>query len=145
MDLGESSPHQRDDSITDLSLPCDACETALQSPDRHRLSFLLLDQLTTPVIGCDEHVAQFASICGYTTEATAELIDHRPAGGVGCPSYHLTPYNPHQPILPVEDGAVGILACPEHQSELLNRFHTGLETQRQITTELTTSERPYVP
>jgi len=136
MDSGESL-HPEPDSTQELPpMQCDACELALQSPARHELSFLLLDQLRAPLIGCDDHQQQFASICGYTTETTAELLDHRPAGGVGCPKCGLAAHTPHQPLVPVGGGAVVIPACPEHQSEVVSRFHTGLDTQHQLTTEL---------
>jgi len=136
MDLGESLHHESDENQDLPQMQCDACESALQSPERHTLSFLLLDQLTAPLIGCDDHRQQFASICGYTTEASAELLDYRPAGGVSCPSCGLAAHTPQQPLVPVEGGAVAILACPEHQSEVISRFHTGLDTQHQLTAEL---------
>jgi hypothetical protein len=98
-------------------------------------SFLLLDQLTVPLVGCPDHLTRFTSVCGYTTTATAELLNHRPAGGVGCPSCHLSVYSPEQPVVPVQDGAVAVLACPRHQSEIINRFHAGLDTQQQLTAQ----------
>lgn len=139
MDPGDSPHHEPEGNPELPPMQCDACEVALQSPERHRLSFLLLDQLTAPLIGCDDHLQQFASICGYTTEATADLLGHRPAGGVSCPSCGLAAHSPHQPLVPVKGGAVAILACPEHQSELINRFHTGLDTQHQLTAQLDTA------
>ena len=122
-------------------VPCADCEAALQSPERQHLSFLLLDQFTIPVAGCEEHLEQFATICGYTTDDTAELIAHRPAGGIGCPSCHLAPYNSQQSVVPVGTGAVSILACQKHQSEIINRFQAGLNTQQQLSTSLHTSDR----
>jgi hypothetical protein len=136
MDSDESSRCQLETHGDDIPVPCEGCETAFRSPDQHSASFLLLGQLTTPVVGCDDHVETFADICGYTTESTAQLLDHRPAGGIPCPGCRLAHNNPRQPIIPVEDGAVAVLACPEHQSELLTRFQTGLETRQQLTTEL---------
>ena len=44
------------------------------------ISFLLFDQLELPLIGCDNHLEQFTTICGLTTEETAKLLPHRPAG-----------------------------------------------------------------
>ncbi|MGB9965698.1 hypothetical protein [Halobacterium sp. CBA1126] len=140
MDHEDSSHSDRDTEPELPSMPCDACEVALQSPERHALSFLLLDELTAPMLGCDDHLQRFASICGYTTAETAELLDHRPAGGVHCPSCGLAANTPHQALVPVEDGAVAVLACPEHQSELITRFQTGLDARHQITTQLETAE-----
>ncbi|WP_236035691.1 hypothetical protein [Haloarcula rubra] len=102
-------------------------------------SFLLLDQLTIPLVGCDTHLTQFTDICEYTTENTADLLDHQPAGDLGCPSCHLSPYDPNYPMIPVQDGAVAVLACPDHQSEIVERFHTGLNTKQQLTTSLNMS------
>lgn len=127
---------QTDDVRGQPPVPCDACASALYSAGDHMLSFLLLDQLTVPVVGCEDHLEQFTAVCGYTTEDTAELLDHHPAGGVGCPSCHLAPHNPEQPVIPVRDGAVAVLACPEHQSEIVERFYTGLDTHQQLTTSL---------
>lgn len=145
MDTRKSSQGQPPDYRDSLLFPCDSCEAALRSPERHQFSFLILDQLTVPVLGCDAHIEQFATICGYTTSGTAELIEHRPAGGVHCPSCQLATHNPRQPVIPVADGAVAVVACPDHQSELFARFRTGLETQQQLTTALDTSDSFDVP
>jgi hypothetical protein len=44
-------------------------------------------------------------------------------------------------MVPLEDGAVAVLACPTHQSEVIDRFHTGLRTRRQITSSLDSPDR----
>jgi hypothetical protein len=142
MDPNDSSQPQFDNYEKDPVVPCKACEAALQSSDRHELSFLLIDQLTVPLVGCDDHLSKFTTVCGYTTENTADLLEHWPAGGISCPSCQLAPYNPHQAVVPVGGGAIGVLACPEHQSDLLHRFQTGLDIHHQLTTPLESSGQP---
>jgi len=139
-----STPHGADvDDAEAVPGSCAACAAAMQSADRRALSFLLLDQLTVPLVGCEEHVSRFASICGYTTAATAEVIHHRPAGGISCPSCHLVPYSPTQLVVPVDAGAVGVLACPDHRAALLGRFQAGLETRHQLTADPTGTESQF--
>jgi len=138
MSPADSSQQQTDDFQSHPPIQCDACESALHSTSGHTLSFLLLDQLILPLVGCTEHLEKFAAVCGFTTEDTAELLDHRPAGGINCPSCHLAPNNPDQPVIPIQDGAVAILACPEHQEAIVDRFHTGLDLQQQLTASLDT-------
>lgn len=113
------------------TVSCSDCRAAFESPGEY--SFLILNQLTAPVIGCDDHLSEFASICGYTTVATASTVGYRPAGGIGCPSCRLSVHNPRQPVIPVKDGAVGIVACPEHQTKIIDRFQQGLETKHELT------------
>ncbi|ERH01330.1 MAG: hypothetical protein J07HN6_00881 [Halonotius sp. J07HN6] len=113
------------------TVSCSDCETAFESPGEY--SFLILNHLTAPVIGCDDHLSEFAAICGYTTVATASAVGYRPAGGIGCPSCRLSVHNPRQPVIPVKDGAVGIVACPEHQTKIIDRFQQGLETKHELT------------
>lgn len=119
---------------------CSACRSALRSPGRDSVVFLLLDTLTVPVIGCREHLEQLRSICAHTTRGSAELLEHRPAGGIPCPGCRLAPSGIEQPVIPVGDGAVAVLACRSHCSDLLERFDTGLRTRQRITTSLDTSD-----
>lgn len=108
-------------------------------PDgQQSLSFLLLDQLRIPMLSCDDHLAQFSSICGLTTDETADLLHHRPAGGVCCPACRRVPYAAGQSMIPVQDGAIVPLACPKHRAELVQRFQSGLRTNQQLTVSLET-------
>lgn len=124
------------------AIQCEECESAVQSGGQQALSFLLLDQLTIPVISCDDHLERFSAVCGLTSEDRADLLHHRPAGGISCPSCRLAPYNSAQAVIPVQDGALVPVACPEHQSEIVQRFQTGLQTQQQLTSNLSTHTSP---
>lgn len=119
-------------------VPCDACDSVLRSNEDHAISFLLLDGLRIPLVSCEAHLDRFSTVCGLTSEGSVELLDHPPAGGISCPSCQFVPYSPTQAMIPVQDGAVAVLACPEHQAEIFNRFQTGLETHRRLTTDLDT-------
>jgi hypothetical protein len=130
MDPSDPPEHSLEASLPP-TVTCTDCTSAFRSPAG--TSFLLLDQVTAPVIGCETHLSEFAAICGYATAETPQTVAYRPAGGVACPSCRLAVHNPRQPVIPVTDGAVGIVACPEHQTTILNRFHTGLETKQQVT------------
>ncbi|ELY96181.1 hypothetical protein C483_00105 [Natrialba hulunbeirensis JCM 10989] len=121
------------------AIGCDACQSVVQSDGQQDVAFLLLDQLTISVLSCDEHLEQFSSVCGLTSEDTADLLHHRPAGGVSCPGCRLAPYNSSHPLIQVQDGALIPMACPKHQSKIVQRFHTGLQTQQQLTTGLDTT------
>ncbi len=118
---------------------CEACQSAFESESRQAVSFLLLDQLTIPAIGCSEHVERFSSVCGLTSEDTADLLDHHPAGGISCPGCRLAPHSSARPLIPVQDGAVMLMACPNHQSEIVQRFQTGLETQQYLSSSVGSS------
>lgn len=120
-------------------VPCEACQTALQSPGRRSVSFLLLDQLTLPVVGCDEHLEQLRAVCGLTTEERAELLGHLPAGGIRCPSCRLSSHGVRRALIPIDGGAAVVLGCPEHQTAIASRFQTGRETRAQLVADVDTS------
>ena len=134
-ELDEWTAPQEDDHQT---VPCPACDAALQSPSRTTISFLLLDQLTIPLLGCSDHVEQFRSVCELTTEERAELLDHRPAGGINCPGCQQAGNRLQLPTLPVGRGAVAVLACESHQSEIIGRFQGGLQARQSLTASLRT-------
>ncbi|SMP34250.1 hypothetical protein SAMN06265347_12516 [Halobellus salinus] len=115
---------------------CSACRAALESPGRATVSFLLVDQLTIPVVGCADHKEQFSEVCGLTTEDTARVLDHRPAGGVQCPGCRHSTHRSQHPVVPVTDGAVAVLGCGAHVDDLVERFRTGLWTRHRLTTSL---------
>mgnify|MGYP006311777955 CR=1 FL=1 len=120
------------------TIQCNTCQSILKSESQQDIAFLLLDQLTIPMISCETHLEQFSSICGLTSDDTADLLQHQPAGGITCPSCRLAPHNPGQLMIPVQDGAIVAMACPEHQSKIIQRFQMGLETQQQLTSSLNT-------
>jgi len=136
MDNGDSLQSLADLPHGNQLMHCTACESALQSPGRESVSFLLLDQLTIPLVGCDNHLEEFCSLCGLATEGRAELLNHRPAGGVNCPSCRHAPHKPHQPVIPVGNGGLGVLACPTHQSDIFSRFRTGLQVRQYLNSSL---------
>ena len=117
-------------------IQCSMCKAALESPGRETVSFLLLDQFTIPLVGCSEHLQQFSEVCGLTTEDTATLLQHQPAGGVQCPSCRHSTRRLHHPVVPVRDGAVAVLSCSEHADDIVDRFQAGLETRQRLTTAL---------
>lgn len=111
---------------------CEACQAAVDPESTKDVSFLLLDNLTVPVLSCDDHLAQFADICELTTDDSADLLDHRPAGGVQCPACRNARYSATQPMMPVGDGILALLACPQHQAAITGRYQSGLETHQQL-------------
>ncbi|KDE58562.1 hypothetical protein EL22_03885 [Halostagnicola sp. A56] len=115
---------------------CEACRSALEADSRRTISFLLLDQFTIPLVSCEDHLEQFASVCGLTTQDDAETLDHRPAGGIRCPGCQHAPHSASQPVIPVREGAVLVVACPEHQSKIVQRFQTGLQTQHHLSSSV---------
>ncbi|WP_435101825.1 hypothetical protein [Halarchaeum sp. P4] len=136
MSPADSPPRRPEDGDDHPSVQCDACEEALTARRAHSPSFLLLETFTAPLIGCPEHLEEFATICGYATATTPDLLEHRPAGGISCPSCRLAPHNPTQLVIPVRGGAVASLLCPTHQAELVTQFQNGLDTQQQLTDSL---------
>jgi hypothetical protein len=83
-----------------------------------------------------------SSICDLSSEDTADILHHQPAGGLSCPSCRLAPYNASNSLIRVQDGAVVPIACPEHQSEIVQRFQTGLRTRQRLTSDLVTHSDP---
>jgi len=117
-------------------IQCTACESALRSPGRETVSFLLLDRFTIPLVGCDDHLEQFGALCGLATEDSAELLDHRPAGGLPCPGCRHAPYKTEQPIVPIGGGGLALLACPTHQSDIIARFRAGQNIRNRLTSSI---------
>ena len=111
---------------------CDDCEAALESGGRQAVSFLLLDTLTVPLVGCEAHLEQFRAICEFTSEDSAELLAHVPAGGVQCLGCQHSNHSAGMPVVLFEAGAVGVLACETHAEEVLDRFQSGLKTRQQL-------------
>lgn len=133
VDFEEWPADSPDDSLPER---CEACGEALRSPSRETISFLLLDQFTIPLVGCRDHLEQFSTICGLTTEGSATLLEHRPAGGLPCPGCRQSSHQPEHPVLPVGNGAVAVLACGTHQVDIVGRFRAGLQTQQYLTSSL---------
>lgn len=117
------------------AVPCRACRAALRGDGRASVSFLLLDRLRVPVVGCDDHLDRFASTCGLTTVADVDLLSHPPAGGIPCPSCRLAPHEPTRAVVPVDGGAVAVVACPEHRDAVVERYGAGAETRQRLTAD----------
>jgi len=104
----------------------------LESGGRQAISFLLVDTLTVPVVGCDGHLEQFRATCELTTEDTAELLGHLPAGGIQCPACRNHEQGGGMPLIFVEAGAVGILACERHATAVIECYQSGLQARQQL-------------
>lgn len=120
------------DADTDAALgtvACEACRDRLRSAGRGAVAFLLLDHLRVPIVGCDDHRERFASVCGLTSTEGAELLTHRPAGGLACPGCRNAPRRASQPVLPVDDGVVAVVACARHREAVVGRYEAGLEAR----------------
>lgn len=111
---------------------CPDCREALESGGRQAISFLLVETLTVPVVGCDSHLEQFRAVCELTTEDTAELLDYLPAGGVQCPACRTHEQGGGMPLIFIEAGAVGILACERHATAVIERYQSGLQARQQL-------------
>jgi hypothetical protein len=137
---------QSQSEITDdlPAIDCDACQSALDPESQHAVSFLLLDHLRIPVLSCDDHLEQFTSICGLSSDDTATLLHHHPAGGISCPGCRFASYSMARSLVPVQDGAIVPIACPEHQSKIIQRFQTGLQTHQQLTSGLSPSTSSFL-
>jgi len=109
---------------------CPDCRSALQSGGREAVSFLLVDSLTVPVVGCEVHLEQFRLICGRSTEDTAKLLSHRPAGGVVCPGCRRATRSREHPIVRIGHGAAAVLGCDAHEEDVLDRYKAGLDARR---------------
>lgn len=136
MDEGDDFRSQTDSSDGHPSIQCAACASALRSPGRDNVAFLLLDQFTIPLVGCDDHLEEFSSLCGLAARRSVKLLDHRPAGGVHCPGCRHGPHATQQPVVPVGSGALAVLACSTHCSEILDRFRTGLQIRQHLNASL---------
>jgi hypothetical protein len=111
---------------------CPDCQDALESGGRQHISFLLVDTLTVPVVGCEGHLEEFRAICELTTEDSAELLGHLPAGGIHCPACRNHDQAGGMPLIFVEAGAVGVLACETHATEVIECYKSGLQTRQQL-------------
>lgn len=118
---------------------CDACRSVLRSESDRSVSFLLVDELAIPVLGCEEHLRQFAAVCGLSTDDSADLLEHYPAGGIRCPGCRNARHDPSHPVIAVQDGAVVVVACPDHEAAIVDRFRTGLQTREQLNASLGTA------
>ncbi|CCQ37477.1 uncharacterized protein Nmlp_3347 [Natronomonas moolapensis 8.8.11] len=123
------------------SVRCTACDAALRSPGRDTVSFLLIDHLTIPLVGCPDHIEQFGTVCGLTTEESTTILKHRPAGGIQCPGCRRASHRHRHPVVAVGAGAIGVLACPAHQDDVVGRYRAGLRTRHHLT-ESIASHRP---
>lgn len=129
------SPDADGTSRDTRAVRCPACRSALDDLGQQGLSFMLLDGLTIPLVGCDRHLEQFTTACGLTSTETVTHLTHRPAGGIHCPACRLSVHEPGYPLVPVGEGAVMILGCERHQAEALGRFSSGSKTQQRLTAD----------
>lgn len=136
----DDSPERSAPGQSKFGPQCEACRSALESADRASVSFLLVETLTVPLIGCEDHLEQFTEVCDLTSDGTAKLLTHRPAGGIRCPGCRLASHNMGLPVIPIGGGATGVLACADHCSEIADRFREGLQTYQRLHADLDTFE-----
>jgi|AntDeeMetagen134_2_1112570.scaffolds.fasta_scaffold00146_19 hypothetical protein len=122
---------------------CPDCRAALESTGRDAVSFLLVDSLTLPVVGCEVHLEQFRLVCGLTSENPARLLSHRPAGGIICPGCRRASQRPTHPIVRIGHGAVALIGCQTHEEDVIDRYRTGRETRGQLNIDGPLSEPPH--
>jgi len=111
---------------------CPDCQAALEATGRDAVSFLLVDSLTVPVVGCEVHLEQFCLLCGLTSDETAKLLSHRPAGGIQCPGCRRADRSHEHPIAQLGHGVAAVLACDTHGEAILERFQAGLQARGQV-------------
>lgn len=111
---------------------CPDCRAALEATGREAVSFLLVESLTVPVVGCEVHLEQFRLLCGLTADDTATLLSHRPAGGVQCPGCRRATQTLEQPVVRIGHGAAAVLACETHEEDVIERFRAGLQARGEL-------------
>ena len=129
MDIVDFDDQAADPPDGTHAVRCAACETALQSPGRDAVSFLLFDQFTIPLVGCRDRLEQLGSVYALMTESDATLLEHRPAGSVQCLGCRHAAHRTQYLVLRVGIGAVAVLTCATHQDDVIGRSRTGLQTQ----------------
>jgi len=63
---------------------------------------------------------------------SADLLGHLPAGGIQCPACRNRDQSGGMPLVFVEAGAVGVLACETHATDTIECFKSGLQTRQQL-------------
>jgi hypothetical protein len=132
----DDADHVAAATAAEPAIQCAACRAALEAPGRDTTSFLLLEQLAIPLVGCATHKREFSDVCELTTDRAAELLDHRPAGGLRCPGCRHSTRRSQQPVVPVGTGGVAVVSCSRHLDDIVGRFRTGLRTRHRLTTSL---------
>lgn len=125
-------PDDRPAEHSSPNIQCDDCKAALESGGRQAVSFLLIETLTVPLVGCDAHLEQFRALCGLSTDESAKLLSHLPAGGIQCPGCRQSHHSIGMPVVMIEGGAVGIRTCSDHAEAVLDRYQSGLDVRQQI-------------